>query len=458
MLNILVLATFVFVIVNFILFDQDLSSPGFLFSFAFLAFEIVCVINAQRFAITIEPETVLVLGAGFLVFTCVSLYFHCLKRGRIDIKRDIESHEIEISNIVTIGVILFQIASFILFLSYLEKLHMACNGYPGTIPEQINNYNEMIKFNPEDFEYLKLQPGTLYNRCNLISGIVPYIFIYVTVHNFVNFRKVNVFQLISIVLFACHIVLTGGRSNLMRLIVLAVVVAYAVKFRSVIRRKSGIKFYMIMLIVMLAGGFLFFATLGLMGRDGGRTPSDLFYIYFGAPIDNLDNYITQGRIIQDSNLFGERTLRALYTYFADKGLVPYRLQPLTEIIPFVKSSNGLGQGNVRTMYYFFLIDFGYWGVIPCTAVIALISNALYYRSLKSVTSGTSFSFSLFLYAYMVTDITMSPFSNRFYENIITTWFAKIIVIGFVFKFLFIDRAVDLNHMQISLTRKCEKHG
>ena len=458
MLYLIVFITLIFVLINFVLFDQDLSSPGFLFSMAFLVFEIVCVINSRRFAITFEPETVLVLGVGFLVFTLVSLVFHYKARDKIDISRDAEPEVIRISNVVTIAVILVQIAAIGLFLNYLARLNMASNGYIGSIPEQINNYNEMIKFQPEDFAYLNVHPGVLYNRFNLIAGIIPYIFIYVTVHNFVNHRRIEVLQIISIVIFAMHIVLTGGRSNLMRLIVLAAVIAYAVKFRSIIRRRSGIKFYMIMLILILAGGFLFFATLNLMGRNAERTPADLFYIYFGAPIDNLDNYIAEGRIVQNSNLIGERTLRGLYTYFEDKGLLPYRLQPLTEIIPFVKSSNGLGQGNVRTMYYFFLTDFGYWGVVPCTLVMALISNALYYRSLKTVTIGRRFSFSLFLYAYMVTDIVMSPFSNRFYENIITTWFAKIVLIGFVFKWLFIDRAVDLNHMQIRLMRKCETDG
>ncbi|MCR4688519.1 MAG: oligosaccharide repeat unit polymerase [Saccharofermentans sp.] len=458
MLYLIVFITFIFVLINFVLFDQDFSSPGFLFSLAFLAFEIVCVINAQRFAITFEPETVLVLGVGFLTFTLVSLYFHYRARGKIDIKRDVTPEPIKIHFIVTICVILIQIAAMALFLQYLARLNLAVNGYEGSIPSQINNYNDMIKFRPEDFAYLNMHPGKLYNRCNLIAGIVPYIFIYVTVHNFVHFRKIDIFQIASIGIFAAHIVLTGGRSNLMRLIVLAVIVAYAVKFRSVIRRKSGIKFYMIMLIVMLIGGFLFFSTLSLMGRNAERTPSDLFYIYFGAPIDNLDNYIAQGRIAVENNLFGERTFRNLYSYFADKGLVPYKLELLTEIIPFVKSANGLGQGNVRTMYYFFLTDFGYLGVIPCTALIALISNWAYYRSLKAVTSGKAFSFSLFLYAYMVNDIVMSPFSNRFYENIVTTWFAKIIVIGFIFKLLFIDKIVDLNHMQIRLPRKSEANG
>ena len=70
------------------------------------------------------------------------------------------------------------------------------------------------------------------------------------------------------------------------------------------------------------------------------------------------------------------------------------------------------------MYYQFIYDFGYLGIVPLTLIIALFYSMIYRSFMRRRVQSRYFGIKLIIYAYLFNDILMLTFSNRFYENLL----------------------------------------
>lgn len=86
----------------------------------------------------------------------------------------------------------------------------------------------------------------------------------------------------------------------------------------------------------------------------------------------MDTYLQGTR--HTPELWGSQVFRNIYTYLGGKYGISQYLYQLD--LPFLKH-NGLNTGNVYTTFYQFYYDFGYDGIVPLMAIIALYFSCAY---------------------------------------------------------------------------------
>ena len=75
-------------------------------------------------------------------------------------------------------------------------------------------------------------------------------------------------------------------------------------------------------------------------------------------------------------------------------------------------------GNVYTTFYAFIYDFGFLGVVSLTGFMAIVCVWLYNKVNYVDLISNKISLYVICYAYLLNDIVMLPFSNRFYETMV----------------------------------------
>jgi|GEM_PF-929845 len=463
MLYILFICTLLLLTFSYVIFDRDFSHPSFIFCLAFAFFELVCVAFANANAVTIGPETAMIILGGMMIFIAFGVFAKYLEQRTCPGNTEYRSEHryIDLSNVIVVLVIICQLITIYVYIRYLHRLYIAYYGKAGSLSACINLCDQLTKFNTDDYNALKVRPGSLYNRTNLISSSVPYLIIFTLVNNFIVRKKINVFQLFSAALVAVRIYLSGARSALLILFVMIVLQVYITKYRKPVGKKSGAGFVIKIFLATLAFGAVSIGLLELMGRSGPSNIGHYLYVYLGAPIDNLDNYIQGGSVMMKDTLFGQHTFGRFYEYFQQKNLVDSSLGTVTDVLPFVKTANGNTAGNVFTMYYFFLIDFGYAGIVPLTLIITVFYTILYYKTRyrsnaaagMSRTRAESFPYAVFIYTYLANNLVMTPFSNRFYEDVVSIAFLKFVIITGLFTAVFINGRLKIGNTNIIFFKK-----
>ena len=438
MLYLLLIITFVFTLFNYKLVKKDLLSPSLIFSFMFFVYTFMCVINKNRFAITLHLPTVLVITIGLGIFS----FFAARRKkttGSTIVEEDSTLNKIIIPNTIVFTLIVIQIITIFAFIIYLTDISMSYDKTSRSLSEMISLFDTMTKFWIPTFEKLNVAVPLLYRIGNPISTAGSYIILYVMVHNFVINKKINVLHVISVLLLCVLIVLNGSRSPLFRVITMAFVIYYILSYKTekikIGNRKNLLKVMWLGIGVVL----LFIIMLFAMGRSDkiGNLGSYLF-IYAGAPIVNLDTWIMNNtpRLFGGyASILGEQTFRTLYTYIAKLLHMPQLVHGTIDA--FTYSSNGIEIGNVYTMYYKYIYDFGYIGVIILTAILAWYYIGTY-KKIQNTNVVGRFSLRLFTYAYLFNDLIMSTFSARFYETVFDAPFIKLMIIVVFVKVFYFD--------------------
>ncbi len=87
-----------------------------------------------------------------------------------------------------------------------------------------------------------------------------------------------------------------------------------------------------------------------------------------------------------------------------------------------------------TTYYPVVYDFGILGVLPISIVFSLYYIFTYDRLLLQK-SNKIIDFRLFLYSYLINDLVMLIFSNRFFETILSIDFIRFYILAAVIIYL-----------------------
>lgn len=138
-------------------------------------------------------------------------------------------------------------------------------------------------------------------------------------------------------------------------------------------------------VVVCFAGVGFYALLWVLGRQSqaGNTFSlvtvwEQFQIYIGAPIPLLDDFLRTATIFDGGDLFGKESFYAVISQLSKLQIIEVPLySPHLEFRPEVFDG-----ANCYTAYRSYIADFGYFGLLLCPIVFALLVNALYYVGLR----------------------------------------------------------------------------
>lgn len=413
----------------------DVFNPAVIVSGMFGIFAFFCCFANIIIGIDIENEiTLVVIILGISIFTIFN-YFAYNRQHWI---KKIDQTNINIPAIW--GIIGICCTSMAIYVNYNYIIEFAsAYGVGGDFFESMVKYKIIMTFHDSD-DILVYSP---WYRGGLmaVSSCFAYLAIYIFMRKKVFCGKFDLIYGTNILLYILLSFMGGGRSEVFRIITAAMFMWYIFY-----RTKQGnnfnvkkvlVKFAFIMLLVSLAFiGFVFIV---------GRTNADLdfeyiimaLFIYAGAPIFNLDIYLGNPWQ-QTQGIFGEITFINLINWigrtFEISSLV-YKYD-----LPFLSYQN-YNLGNVYTTFYAFIYDFGIMGVVVLTGMMAAICVWLYGKVKALSITEYNINFLVICYAYLVNDLIMLSFSNRFFETIAN--------VGTLYRFVFLYILVHIaNNVRI----------
>lgn len=435
-LYLLVFSLLLILIFNLLIVNLDYMHPSILFVVPFLVFGVTSILGEEAYKIIFHEETLLVIVSSALIFTFITLLSQTVYKSKENLNFPLT--EIIISKKVTLFFIVFFIVTQLAFIKYLEAISLAHFGYSGSLGEMISLYDVMTKFWTEIFSELNVPIPLLYRIGNPITQGFGYLIVYIFIHNYVATKRIDKLHLLIILLLCLNIILNGSRSTIFRIVTMMLITFYVLYNKQNNVRRGNIKFLLKSLLIVIFSGTFFIALLSLMGRENDLDMFHYIFIYVGAPLVNLDNYLAFRPDGSYATIFGEQTFRGLYAYIAkiisDESLI------FPTIDQFTFSNNGLEIGNVYTTFYSFIYDFEYVGFIPLILIIALYYVFTYQRLKTRAIKTNKVHFSLFIYAYLFNDLIMLAFSNRFYTTVLDIGFIKIVIFSYICHLLFVHRS------------------
>lgn len=410
----LVFTTGLLFIINYAVANKDYMNPSVIFCAMNFLCASICVVICIMYAVDFHFNGYFVLTVGAMIFTVFNLIY--CKGYRIHfqsfISNNTEIRSIRYTHISDIWLLFFLFFEFVVafyMAKYVSNISAAFYGHSTDLLTSAANYNRILKNYGDEMRQLDVHAHAFYTYGWPLVIATNLIFFSVSVYNFLYFKKKEVLIWLACVIMVLMSFITGARSTAFKL-VLALVVEFVLIYRTT---KSSIgegnkKIFGKLFLLGCIGVVLFFAATGWLGR---RTDFVLFeYVsaYIGAPLLNLD--ISLQSSMYETKIWGQETFHNFYSYIGSIFDISWLRYDLHQPYLYL---NGHYLGNVYTMYYMFIEDFGYFGIVPLTSIVAWFYSSMYSR-LKKMKK--MFPFSLYIYSYMFSSIFTLVFTNRFYED------------------------------------------
>lgn len=422
----------ILLLINLMISKGDWLSPGVIFQLTFLASALSCVIFQDMYALEFHIQTVMVVFLGGVTFTVVNAvvsYVNVGKEKNKEYETEIERKEtIYINKFYTYIMLLCLIIFTYQMITYIQQVASRFGG-GGDLATSIGIYNYYSKFT-EEISAVNVRKGFFVRNMGVPCTCYGYMLLYVAIYNWVVAKKWDFFQLVYLIIYFFGLFITGTRGGGLRMLTAALIlyVFFTNKRQRRKRLRSGQMIKVTLIIISIAIGF--FGMRSLIGRSTTKALVYTIFPYLGGPLANLDYYL-QGTI-NTSKIWGEQTFAMIINNMGgifNRSDWRYMLD-----LPFMKM-NGLNSGNVYTLYYMFIHDFGYEGIVPLTSIIAIYSCYTYNKILRTNNKFVEFDIRTIIYAYLFNDIIMLMFSNRFYENAFRIVFIKYCIGFFIIKYI-----------------------
>lgn len=414
--------------------EYDIIAPSVLFTTSITLGVIFAALYANKWELELGNNTFFVVFGGTLIFIIVSLAIKVLFLKKIGFPEDNEStlNNFTVSKWKLYLFIIFEI--FVICYT-LYSVVVAVDGDFNSITESIVKYRNINMFSDTRIWLPKI---LTYSR--VIVNASGYWFSYLLVLDLLIKKKVNFSFLIIIMLSMVSSYILGGRNGLINIVV-STVISYFIVLNYQVGFGLNLNWKMVLrLLVLLGIVFISFESLALLiGRSGfsGASGLDYLAIYIGAPIKNLDLFL------QELNSFDKvdqsQTFNHIFNWIGRKFNKPELIYSLD--LPFRTVNNHI-LGNVYTVFYPYIYDFGYIGVPVLVSIMAVISQTLYEYVKRGIKNSKMPLIRSIVYAYLANSLVMSFFSNKFYEQHFNTGFIQTVIIWWLFNLFFCNEYID----------------
>ena len=433
-LFVILIIAVIFLLINYSISNNDILNPAVIFCFLNIAYITVAIVMGFVYGISFHWNTVFVLLMGLASFTFINGISWGIKRKHVILGSHDYHHIFDIQNdgISKIWILLFiafQLLIAYLRIKYVRDAVKAVTGETPGLLSAMGKFNNIYKNNAKALR----ESGVTASSLDSIGWPLCIAFVFfLNSKAFIVKRKTGKWDFLYLVPFILLVLssfIMGGRTAALRFVI-ALVIEYIFVYRSF--NKSYHKGNRTILKLAIPVGIIVLAVLAYsinwIGRSNKIPTFEYVTAYIGAPLYNLDIYLSKE--ITLSSFFGKQTFRTLYYLVAPRlgiknytygtGLVYHRFE-------------GHWLGNVYTMYYPFIQDFGYIGPFVVTAVIACF-YCLNYRRLMDF-SRSNFGPRFLIFAYMFNDLLFSLFSNKFMESVGSALFIYFIFWTFLICYL-----------------------
>ncbi|HFH9834585.1 TPA: O-antigen polymerase [Streptococcus suis] len=397
---------------NYFSSQRDILSPSVVMTAMFVVSTLFALINAKNWNIDYELLSTFYILSGIIVFS-IPVTIASNKVGAIP--EIVSYRKLSISTWKIIFAILVDLV--IIYLYRKEMYQLAAQaGYSGqSIQWFIRNstsYEGSIEFSAKIRLLVRF------------VDITAYIFIFTFLNNFIYDirRKSNLLLLVPVFLFIYKTSLTGGRQDILKLLVVAVVQTYILQKAKVGWRKviSG-RYLMIGLTGLLFGIPSFYYGLFLVGRTTTRSMMESVSTYIGGPIQHFNQFVQNPT--SPSRYFGSESLTPILNILGDLGLIDYN-----ETVHLEFRQLGVTIGNVYTFFRRPLHDFGPVGMYLFVFLVGVLFAYLYYVVIRSKRRSDLWDMNVMVYSYLFYWIFLSSIEQ--YSMTIISVFTLIAIILF----------------------------
>lgn len=407
-----------------------LISPPFVMNIGLLGASIVAALNYNNWGLdTFSEKTVFVVGGGAIWFTFCCILFSGKNKVRLKthFKKEINFNNVNTKRIKTFLFLLIGLG----FLTILVRIKVYASFFGSNlnVASLIWSVRENATVGSREFVlplFVKIP--------SIINSLVSYFTVWLLALQLHSKRRDKQLTL----LFFSHIFVVcldsilggakGGLVDLLSRFLFFYILIYYYKQQSIIFPRS-LFYKLVILFCVCVLGFKSLNTM--MGRPVEDEKSvDLFSIYCGAEIKNLDTYLQNTVNYGKSKYWGGTTFNNFYAYI---GKTDNDYGAIWEYY------DGQMLGNVYTQFYPFHRDWGIIGVFLILILISLIVMFFYKKSIEKLFDNPIIPSVYFvLYSAMYSHLFMSFFSIRFTEFTFHPGFLKLIIYVLIMRRLYIS--------------------
>lgn len=442
MLFLLFLCLVLIWMISFVLSKKDILSPPNAFCMVFIFCILFAIPNIEIWNLEISNTTFGVIFLGVLFF-CIGYYFVFYFNYNIDKNKILSKMNKEpifiLSNKKLYLFLGIQIIT--LFIMYMEINRISSNlGISGSLSEKIFAYRLASFFGDKEEAKLATYAKALYDFCFCSS----YFIMYKLVNDYFLLKKITKKYIFSILLSMGITLLSGGRGESIFIIVGLIILIY-IHYMYIYNWNIKYKFLKVLkylsIVVCLVIAFPLVGVF-VIGRE---TESDTIIsivfnqlsIYISAPLKLLDIYLNEEYISTPYLPIGYYTFTRLYSRISQIFNINFGI---VEDGDFgFREINGVSLGNVYTIFRPFYADAELLGIILFSIIMGAVFGYLYYHikysKLRSIEN--KINYKLIIYIYLYIGISLSFFSNFFYETLVNIQFIKVLIYFKMFEFIFI---------------------
>lgn len=420
----LILVFIIFIMVLcYLVSRRVIITPEFIFAICFLPQIAYAFAFVQKWDLILSWDTVLVYIIGIFSFFALSVLFRetifkSLYRKRYG-KNKVKT--LKLKNWKLIMSALFQIAAIVIMSKSLMDI---TNG--SSLSSAIDIYTMNSKNSGMSVPFL---PG----KVNLFSYLSGFVWMYYLVHTIVYKEKgFRLLLLLNLALSFISNLLTGSRGGVIQILVAGVYTFFLLwgqkfEWKKTIKFRSFFKIVLIACIIIL----LFKPSLELIGRStSANSVSDYIGLYISAEIKNLDTKIVQGAIgFQDISTW--QTMNAMISkIFSIFGIEGTKMYADASTYMVYK---GIQFGNVYTIFYPFITDMGYFGLLFFGGIMGFLCQLSYCKAIEHADGLYCLEMSKLIYSFLLAQLSFSFFSNWFFDVVLSSGFIWCLIVWIVFR-------------------------
>lgn len=407
-----------------------LLTPQFGFIACFIPQAVFLFFFVDKWNVELSDETMVAIIGSVTIFFIVSMFYvwfymrthdkNALRQRRAAVMDE----PIYLSNTLLAVLFFLNVVEIILWLYYVSKLAPG-----GTFIEKFAYIAHAGKFgNVEDkvrFPFFLTQLKAFFDA----SG---YMMAYFLLHSIILKYKGNrTLLLLNIACWFTNMFFSGNRGPFVIFFFMAIVQGYFIYGKS-----KGWNFHIRFKTVFMVFGLgtlifcAFYWTLSWFGRDFNQSMVDYLGIYLAAPLKNFDTFVREGKY--GSDFVHSETFRVFINSLGH--ILGKPEWQMNNELPF-RHINGYNLGNVYTVFYCYLHDFGYAGLYGLISLMAVISQTIYLKVVYGKKQN-KISIRLILYSYIFQGLLLSFFSDRFYTSLFSTSTFKFLMSWWLLRWIF----------------------
>ena len=351
----LTLSLVLLTLVAYYLNNKSLVAPSILFCGGMTIASLIAWINQTTWNLQLDVRTFLVITLGtseFIIVAYIMNFIFNIISNQISSKKMVSYKPVpeyvnkRFMSILLIQLIILFIAIFTIrrttgisnLMSAINYINYVQNGF---IQGQINlpsYFGLILLFN---------------SSAGMMAG-------YVFLENIIVKKKFNFILFLNLLLGLTTPLLTGARGDSIVFLIALAILGYFIVKEQHNWNSSNTKYVVLGIIGVVLFAFVFEWSASLVGRNMENSNlGEYISTYMGAEIANLNEFIKTRTFPIKGDIFGQQTFVTILPTLSR--LFRFALPEYKLDIPF-QILNGHNTGNVATIFYSWLYDFGYIGV------------------------------------------------------------------------------------------------